>query len=57
MITPEQLKELRKRMLKHKVKDDKAVVELSAKELQELLDYISELELDLKDWQSNYSRI
>lgn len=51
-MTPEQLKKLRNRMLKHKVKDDKAVVELTAKELQELLDYISELELDLADWQA-----
>ena len=39
MITKEKLNELRERMIKHKVSSDgKAIVELTARELQELIE-------------------
>lgn len=41
-MTKHQIKELRQRMLEHKIVDDKAVVEVSAKDLQELLDMAEE---------------
>lgn len=44
-MTAEQLAQLRVRMLAHDVVDGRAVVTLTARELQELLDHIAELEL------------
>ena len=42
MITKEKIKELRKRMVDHRVMNDAAMVELSAHELKELLDIAEE---------------
>ena len=42
MITKEKLEELRTRMMHHKVINDVAIVELTAAELQELLDFVDE---------------
>jgi hypothetical protein len=41
-MSRDKIKELRQRMLEHKVVDDKAVVEITARELQELLDMAEE---------------
>jgi hypothetical protein len=46
-MTREKLTELRERMKNHKVVNDTAVVELTAKELQELLDWIDALNKEL----------
>lgn len=48
MISKEKLKELRQRMMKHDVKDGKAIVIVSARELQELID-IAEKSIDAKE--------
>lgn len=40
MITKNKIKELQKRMLNHQVDGDTAVVEVTARELQDLLDTI-----------------
>ena len=48
LITREKLKELKERMLNHKVVDDIAIVELTAKELEALIDF-AEYELDKRE--------
>jgi hypothetical protein len=46
-MTRAKLVELRQRMMNHDVEDDTAIVKLTAKELDELLDYVQKLEVDL----------
>lgn len=46
-MTKDKLNKLRDRMMSHDVKDDTAIVELTARELQELLDYIDDLQDEL----------
>ena len=48
LITREKLVELKEQMHKHKVVDDKAIVELTAKELEALIDFCEE-QLDRRD--------
>jgi hypothetical protein len=48
LITREKLVELKEQMHNHKVVDDKAIVELSAKELEALIDFCEE-QLDRRD--------
>lgn len=46
MIPPEKIKELRKRMREHTTVKDMAVVVLTARELQELLDVVEGIQRD-----------
>lgn len=53
MITKEKFEELRQRMVNHKIINDTAIVELTAKELEDLLNMIEEMNKLYK----NYSGI
>jgi len=57
MLTEEDLIYFRERMHHHKVVGDKAIVELTAKELGELLDHIETLETKVLNYTKIYNKI